>query len=429
MNRQYIGARYVPIFASPVEWNSALSYEALTIVMYQNNSFTSKKPVPAGIDITNTEYWANTGNFNAQLQDCANTINTFIASNKNSINSGCLNNDDKIVWIGDSLSARPTGLVYQAQKMLPNATFYNASVNGAGFTRFNNQFIDNMDNVSPPDNNAITKVVFQGAMNDAVQGINYSTICSAIEAAVSKAKSKWPYANIIICVAGPYRNVLDPALADTWKQDADRNRYALQIVIPAYKTMSMELGCKYINNLDNMPRVFPEIFLENDGAHYTDAGYELMAGAIIAGSFDGCAASSAGYWTVPWNFINDGYTFNTGAGVYISRVNDYIGIETQALTFTMNSPTDPYTLTLTNEKGYPLAPYYMPPINVRTTINCVVTKTDNTMISASAHLIFGNYGKTTLEIRAYDAGARLQLSNIKKVDVLPFTFVPRPLTW
>ena len=46
-NRQYIGARYVPKFADPVEWNSALSYEALTIVTHLGNSFTSKKPVPA----------------------------------------------------------------------------------------------------------------------------------------------------------------------------------------------------------------------------------------------------------------------------------------------------------------------------------------------------------------------------------------------
>ena len=47
MERQYIGARYVPKFADPVIWNKALSYEAMTIVTYLGNSFTSKKPVPA----------------------------------------------------------------------------------------------------------------------------------------------------------------------------------------------------------------------------------------------------------------------------------------------------------------------------------------------------------------------------------------------
>lgn len=67
-NRQYIGARYVPKFSDPVEWNSALSYEALTIVTHLGNSFTSKKPVPAGVDIANTEYWVNTGNYNEQIE-------------------------------------------------------------------------------------------------------------------------------------------------------------------------------------------------------------------------------------------------------------------------------------------------------------------------------------------------------------------------
>ena len=66
-NRQYIGARYVPKFATPVEWTGTLSYEALTIVTHLGNSFTSKKPVPAGVDIGNAEYWVNTGNYNEQV--------------------------------------------------------------------------------------------------------------------------------------------------------------------------------------------------------------------------------------------------------------------------------------------------------------------------------------------------------------------------
>ena len=37
--RQYIGARYVPKFSNPIEWNRNNSYEALTIVTYLNNSY------------------------------------------------------------------------------------------------------------------------------------------------------------------------------------------------------------------------------------------------------------------------------------------------------------------------------------------------------------------------------------------------------
>lgn len=62
----YIGARYVPIFNGT--WNNSKKYEPLVIVEYQGNSYTSKTYVPIGIDINNTEYWALTGNYNAQVE-------------------------------------------------------------------------------------------------------------------------------------------------------------------------------------------------------------------------------------------------------------------------------------------------------------------------------------------------------------------------
>lgn len=68
MNRQYVGARYVPKFSDPIEWNQQRSYEALEIVTYLGTSYTSKKPVPVGIEIGNTEYWVITGNYNAQVE-------------------------------------------------------------------------------------------------------------------------------------------------------------------------------------------------------------------------------------------------------------------------------------------------------------------------------------------------------------------------
>ena len=40
MVRQYVGARYVPKFADPTAWTSGTSYEAMTIVTYNNSSYT-----------------------------------------------------------------------------------------------------------------------------------------------------------------------------------------------------------------------------------------------------------------------------------------------------------------------------------------------------------------------------------------------------
>lgn len=67
INRQYVGARYVPKIMG--EWDKNIPYEALSIVTYKGNSFTSKIPVPAKVDIGDETYWVNTGNYNVQLEE------------------------------------------------------------------------------------------------------------------------------------------------------------------------------------------------------------------------------------------------------------------------------------------------------------------------------------------------------------------------
>ena len=65
---QYIGSRYVPLFAEPIEWSSQNTYEPLTIVIHEGNSYTSRQAVPKGIAIDNADFWALTGNYNAQVE-------------------------------------------------------------------------------------------------------------------------------------------------------------------------------------------------------------------------------------------------------------------------------------------------------------------------------------------------------------------------
>lgn len=62
---RYIGARYVPVFAG--DWDQTREYEALTVVQYQGDSYTSKMYVPVGIAINNTMYWIKSANFNQQV--------------------------------------------------------------------------------------------------------------------------------------------------------------------------------------------------------------------------------------------------------------------------------------------------------------------------------------------------------------------------
>ena len=85
MVRQYVGARYVPKFADPVAWASGTSYEAMTIVTYNFSSYTSKIPVPAtvGNPADNPDYWALTGNYNAQVEQYRQEVEQYRQETEN----------------------------------------------------------------------------------------------------------------------------------------------------------------------------------------------------------------------------------------------------------------------------------------------------------------------------------------------------------
>lgn len=74
---QYIGARYVPLFAEPIEWDKTKQYEPLTIVSANGNSYTSRQFVPTGIEITNDAFWALTGNYNAQIEQYRKEVTAY----------------------------------------------------------------------------------------------------------------------------------------------------------------------------------------------------------------------------------------------------------------------------------------------------------------------------------------------------------------
>lgn len=84
---KYIGARYIPIFDG--EWSNTKTYEPLTIVTNEGNSYISKTNVPTGIEINNETYWVLFSNYNAQIQQLINKIEqaqSDITENSNDIN-------------------------------------------------------------------------------------------------------------------------------------------------------------------------------------------------------------------------------------------------------------------------------------------------------------------------------------------------------
>lgn len=65
--KKYIGARYAPAFAG--EWSNTKQYAALSVVYTSNRSYVSRKTVPAGTPISNTEFWIQSSDWNAQVAE------------------------------------------------------------------------------------------------------------------------------------------------------------------------------------------------------------------------------------------------------------------------------------------------------------------------------------------------------------------------
>ena len=75
--REYIGARYMPVFSDPIQWDAANSYEPLTVVMNLGTSYVSRRSVPAGIPVTDENYWVRWADYNAQLEEYIRQVNLY----------------------------------------------------------------------------------------------------------------------------------------------------------------------------------------------------------------------------------------------------------------------------------------------------------------------------------------------------------------
>lgn len=202
INTQYVGARYVPKIMG--EWNKALQYEALSVVTYMGNSFTSKVPVPANVDITNEDYWVNTGNYNAQVEayrketeEVANDLTNY----KNSFKTFAL-------YFGNSYSrgvgsSNNKGLYALTKDIYDGSKLY--SGDGTGFIDYgehaNDTFLTQLNkaiNDTSYDHNKVTHINIIGAWGEsreiAKEGaiIGSSKIAEAIRTFMTLVKAHFP---------------------------------------------------------------------------------------------------------------------------------------------------------------------------------------------------------------------------------------------
>lgn len=215
INTQYVGARYVPKVMG--EWNKALQYEALSIVTYKGNSFTSKVPVPANIDITNGTYWVNTANYNAQVEAYRQDVSRLNTDLNNEIVNRKNDSKDNILWIGDSYSENynhklPNGV----RDMLNAKNWYEYSKGGAGFAgawagkNFNDLIEQAKEEMSATQKEMIKHVYIVGGANDS--GFEWTQLKNKVVSTVQNARNSFPNAQVCFifasCAFDTYQDLL-----------------------------------------------------------------------------------------------------------------------------------------------------------------------------------------------------------------------------
>lgn len=314
--RQYVGARYVPVFADPLEWSDTIGYGPLTVVLHEGNSYTSRQSVPVGIDIGNTTYWAETGNYNAQIEAYRQEVLAYdgrITANANAIaaeTQARINGDNELalridslskqtpvqdengrnaVFIGDSYMAPtasyPQKLAYFTAQLM-GWTMYNYAYGGSGWVdeagasmNFYHQIQKAAQQISISVAD-VDYIVIGGGFNDwnDPTPLTYDQLYSAALQTVKEARVQFPNAQII-AIPMMFRNYgVDTHMHDLYSAivaGIAASGVAVKVIKDAYM---WQLGFKNV-----------------DGVHPTVELYEIMAQYVASKAMGGDVKTSRLY--------------------------------------------------------------------------------------------------------------------------------------
>lgn len=347
INRQYVGARYVPKIMG--EWNKALQYEALSVVTYLGNSFTSKVPVPANIDISNKTYWVNTANYNAQVEAYRQDVSQVKTDLNNEIVNRKNDSKDNILWIGDSYSVNynhklPNGV----RDMLNAKNWYEYSKGGAGFAgawagaSFNDLIEQAKKEMSASQKEMIKYVYIVGGANDS--SFDWTALKPKVISTINNAKNSFPNAEVCFIFAScAYTTYLD--LLTKSKNISNDNYAPCIFAMPYY----------YLSGL----------FYNDDNLHYTEEATNYIISVI-----SNLLCGSSFIPTVTLNIAPSAFEgWNSSNLLQVSSNNGSLKIETPYMMLSKNAAedfkTDEYGNTIllksrpisdTDRKVFPLVP-------------------------------------------------------------------------
>ncbi len=320
MERQYIGARYVPIFfenpnTGDSTWLTGVAYEALTIVTFAGNSYTSKKPVPAGIGSPNLnpEYWVSTGNFNAQIdelreeiEDIQNNIDDIIPITPDDVEA------KKYILLADSFGNPETvggnTWIENFKNIVGSENVYSGHSSSGGFVHqgTNGTYLTLLTSIAANISNKeqITDIIVQTAGNDANE--TRVAIETALGAFVSYCKTNFPYAKIHI------------AVTSKTETETPDNHYNITYKIIPTLIDHQYLGYHYMTNVEYAMHGLTTV----DSIHPTPISSQYLAGHIYIAATYG--STSVFYrWPTVCTPLRDG-----AASTYYTSINNNITVFT-----------------------------------------------------------------------------------------------------
>ena len=277
------------------EWKITKQYPAWAIVNTDNGTqgYISIKPVPPGIQITNTDYWQSVVDYTATIADLQNRL-IIAEGNITTLQSqvaGILANDS--ILISDSYGVVSVvgsnnwvdQLKTKLNSIYPNATVRTSRHGSRGFVPNNlvdEGFLDSLkefDSLTAAEKAKVKRIVVCGGCNDANQ--TQADIESSIDDFITYAKTNYPNAEVYIGMIGYESNPV--------------NIYKKSLM--AYKNAPAHGGI-YLTGVDNALRL---TMLQGDGVHPTSDGNNEISKAVInsllTGSYSVKRAKSDLVWT------------------------------------------------------------------------------------------------------------------------------------
>lgn len=336
------------------EWSITTQYPAWSIVSVGNMGYVSLQPVPKGIAISNTAYWALVADYTALIANLQKRV-VELEQEVANITPGT-----NIVFFGDSWTVgtgagdpdTPDRYNKRFSTLVANAlglTQFNFAVGGAGFAISGNtigsQITIAADSMTAVEINNTAIVVISGGVNDlrhiVDQSITYSAFLSGIKNCVNTAVSQFPKAKIYVYLGNYTANGITPTWQD-WISSAER---ALQDGVSRNVTIVPYLGAA----IDGLTSNYI-----SDTLHPNPTGHRLLANYII----NTISGAGAGV-----DYVADTVTFTSGFSaafpVQVYRKNNDVVINPFELSFTSDITSNTVVGNITS-LNRPITNLYVP---------------------------------------------------------------------